>query len=413
MRALVAAIFLIVAVPCSAANLAFNLSGTTGPDFGNNLNDTDVEVARFVVQPTVGNVDIDSITIHISNFALADEAFTRLRLFFDADGNGTFDPSEELDETSTIVPNGTTDDVTFTETFTAPVGVIRTLQLRVNIGVNASIYGEAYNFSIDPQTDIVLTNPGSDTITTVTVATSNDISIRHSENQLVVGTGNPSAPRTAGFNSTNVGALHFIVSSLTPTGVGQLQGIDLASISLSITCATPAQTAAVTRLTLWQDDGDALFEPGFGEVLILSHIPTDVGKWVVSGSVITVTFDGSPIQNLTDIPSGSVRTFWVGIDFGSAPAATVEVSISRTDIIGALGAGADFFVNVPNFLSGDVINVTTPPKAPKSPEAQGEGGCSTNDHSGYLMLVLGLLALTLIGRNLSRTPKPYLYLMEG
>ncbi|MCB9894615.1 MAG: hypothetical protein H6839_09210 [Planctomycetes bacterium] len=402
MRAVIAAILLLLAVPASAANLAFNLSGTTGPDFGNQLNDTDVEVARFVLQPTGGSVDIDSITVHISNFGLADEAFTRVRAFFDADGNGTFDALEELDETSTIVPNGTTDDITFTETFTAPGGVIRTLQLRVDIGTNPVVYGESYNFSIDPQADIVLTNPGTDTITSSAVATSNDISIRHSENQLAPGTGNPSAPRNAYYGKTNAPALQFAVSSLTPTGPGQLQGIDLASITISVTCANSAQTAAVTRLTLWQDDGDSAFEPGSGEVLILSHIPTDVGKWVIAGSVISVTFDGSPIQTLTDIPSGSARTFWVGIDFGSGTNATVEVSIVRTDVLGALGAAADFFVTSPNLISGDVINLSKSPPKPKSKEAEGEGGCSTTDDSGLLFLSAVLAGFVVIAQNLWR-----------
>ena len=54
MRAVIAALFVLLALPVSAASLAFNLSGTTGPDFGNQLNDTDVEVARYVLQPTGG-----------------------------------------------------------------------------------------------------------------------------------------------------------------------------------------------------------------------------------------------------------------------------------------------------------------------------------------------------------------------
>jgi hypothetical protein len=402
MRAVIAALFVFLALPVSAASLAFNLSGTTGPDFSNQLSDTDVEVARFVLQPTGGSVDIDSITVHISNFALADEAFTRVRAFFDADGNGTFDPSEELDDTSTIVPNGTTDDITFTETFTAPGGVIRTLQLRVDVGANASVYGEAYNFSIDPQADIALNNPGPDTISSTTVAVSNDITIRHSENQLAPGTGNPTAPRNAYYNNANAAALQFVVSSLTPTGFGQLSGIDLASITISVTCASSAQTAAVTRLALWLDDGDSAFEPGGGEVLILSHIPTDVGKWVVAGSVISVTFDGSPIQTLTDIPSGGARTFWIGIDFGSGTDATIEVSVVRTDVLGSLGAAADFFVTSPNVVSGDVINLSAKPPKPPSSEPPGEGGCSTNENPGWMLLIAALLALTTIGRNLPR-----------
>lgn len=403
MRAVLAAFLAILALPLSAATLAFNLSGTTGPDFGNQLNDTDVEVARYVVQPSGGNVSIDSITIHISNFALADNAFTRLRLFFDADGNGTFDPTEELDETSTIVPSGATDDVTFTETFSAPGGLIRTLQLRVNIGVDTSVYGEAFNFSIDPQADIVLSN-GGDSVSSTTVATSNDITIRHSENQLVTGTGNPTAPRSAALGASNFPALHFIVASLTPTGPGQLQGIDLNSITISVTCANAAQTAAITRLALWQDDGDAVFEPSAGEVLILQRTPADAGKWVIAGSVISVTFDGTPVQNLSDIPSGGARTFWVGIDFGGGPDTTCEVSVTRTQVLGALGAAADFFVTTPNFISGDIINVATPPPPPKSSKPEGEGGCSTAEQPGMLLLIALALALALIARNFTRKP---------
>lgn len=391
MRAFLAALFAIFALPCTAAIMSVNLSGTTGPDFGNQLNDTDVEVARYVLQPTGGAVSIDSITIHVSNFVLADEAFTGVRLFFDADGNGTFDPSEEIGTSQ--VPSGAASDLVFTETFSAPSGLIRTLQLRVNIGTNATVYGEAYNFTIDPQTDVVLTNPGTDSISSTGLAVSNDITIRHSENQVVPGTGNPTGPRETSFNKNNVAALHFIVSSLNPTGPGQLQGIDLNSITISVTCATSAQTAVVTRLRLWQDDGDGNFEPGSGEVLIQERTSADVGKWVVAGSVISVTYDGLPVQNLSDIPSGATKALWVSIDFGSGVDTTCEVSVTRTNILGALGAAADFFVPNPNFISGNVLTVTTPPPAPTSSKPQGEGGCSTDSASDLALATL-LLALT-------------------
>jgi hypothetical protein len=391
MRAVFAALFAIFALPCAAASLAMNLSGTTGPDFGNQLNDTDVEVARFVLQPSGGAVSIDEITVHVSNFATADEAFTGVRMFFDADGNGTFDPSEEV--STSQGPTGAGSDLTFTETFSAPSGLIRTLQLRVNIGNITSTYGQSYNFSIDPQADITLTSPGTDTISSTTVAVSNDITIRHSENQLVPGTGNPTGPRETSFNDGNFAALHFIVSSLTPTGPGQLQGIDLNSITISVTCATAAQTAVITRLRLWQDDGDSNFEPGNGEVLIQERTVLDVGKWIVAGSVINVTYDGLPVQNLSDVPSGSTKALWVGIDFGTGPETTCEVSVTRTNVLGALGAAADFFVTNPNFISGNVITVTTPADPPRDAEPQGEGGCSTNGESS-LWLILVALALT-------------------
>jgi hypothetical protein len=404
MRAILAALVTILALPCAAATLAVNLSGTTGPDFGNQLNDTDVEVARYVLQPTGGAVSIDAITVHVSNFVLADEAFTGVRLFFDADGNGTFDPSEEV--ATSQVPSGAASDLTFTETFSAPSGLIRTLQLRVNIGNNTTAYGESYNFSIDPQADITLTNPGTDTISSATVAVSNDITIRHSENQLVPGTGNPTGPRETGFGKQNLGALHFIVSSLTPPGPGQLQGIDLNSITVSVTCATSAQTAVVTRLRLWQDDGDANFEPGNGEVLIQERTSADVGKWVVAGSVISVTYDGLPVQNLSDVPSGATKSLWVSIDFGDGVDTTCEVSVTRTNILGALGAAADFFVTNPNFISGNVITVTTPPDPPKSAEPPGEGGCSTDDMPGSWVLVLVALALAKIVAGLLCKARP-------
>ncbi|MCA8912801.1 MAG: hypothetical protein KDB82_13945 [Planctomycetes bacterium] len=391
MRAFLAAIVLLFALPLAANDLAFNLSGVTGPDFGNQLNDTDVEVARFVVQASGGAVQVEAITVHVSNFALADEAFTAVRLFYDANNNSSFEVGEQVGTDQ--VPNGTTDDLTFTGTVTAPNGGIRSLQLRVDIGTNATVYGEAFDFSVDPQVDIALNDTVNDQITTMAVATSNTLTIRHSENQLVPGTGNPAAPRTAGHGSSNFPALQFIVSSLTPTAPGQLQGIDLNSITISITCASAAETGVVTGLTLWQDDGDSSFEPGSGEVLIQSRSPADVTKWIISTNVVNVTFDGTVIQNLTDIPSGSASVFWVGISFGGSPDATCEVLVNRTGIVGALGTDADWVVTSPSFISGDVISVATPPPPAPSASPPGEGGCSSTETSGWYLLVVVATAL--------------------
>lgn len=401
MRAFLVVLVALAGLPLAANDLAFNLSGTTGPDFGNQLNDTEVEVARFVVQGSGGAVQVDAVTVHVSNFALADEAFTGVRLFYDANNNGSFEVSEQVG--SDQVPSGVADDLTFTGSFTVPNGGIRTLQLRVDIGMNATAYGQAYDFSVDPQTDVVLNDTINDQVTTMTVATSNSITIRHSENQLVPGTGNPSSPRTASHNSSNFPGLHFVISSLNPTAPGQLQGIDLSSITISITCAAAGETATITGLTLWQDDGDSAFEPSSGEVLIQSRTPADVSKWIISTNVINVTFDGTVIQNLADIPSGLTRTFWVGINFGGDPDATCEVLVSRTGILGALGADADFFVGTPNSVSGNVISVVTPPPAPKGAEPPGEGGCSSTDGTGRFWWLLAAAAVFVtIGRNCLR-----------
>ena len=395
MRVVLAAL-LLVAAPVFAADLTINVSGNTPPDFANQLNDNDVEVARFVFQASGGDVDVSDVTLHVSNHLLADEAFTAVRVLFDSEPNGTFNPLTEQVGTDQVA-NGTTDDLTFSGSFTVLDGNIHTLLVLVDVSTNTSVYGEAYDWTIDPQADVTLTNPGTDNITNSNVGTSNAITLRHSENQLVPGTGNPSAPRQTAFNTVNYPALHAIISSLTPTGPGQLSGIDLAAMTFSITCATGPQTAVPTRLRLWTDDGDSSFEPGAGEVLIQERTPADTTKWIVAGTVISVTFDGTPIQSLQDIASGTTRTFWVSVDFGSGPETTCEVSLTRTNVLGALGADADFFVTAPNALSGDVITVTDPPPKPKSKSPQGEGGCSTGEQIPSSSLVLLLVVLMAIG----------------
>src|SRR5690606_13533624 len=95
MRALLAAILAFLAVPALAADLAVNLSGQSGGAFSTRLQSNDVQVARFVLQASGGDVTVDAITLHLSNFAMADDALTGVRLFYDADGNNVFDPSEE------------------------------------------------------------------------------------------------------------------------------------------------------------------------------------------------------------------------------------------------------------------------------------------------------------------------------
>jgi hypothetical protein len=219
-------------------------------------------------------------------------------------------------------------------------------------------------------------------------------------NRLQPGTGNPSSPRDTFFGRSNVAALHFLVDSLTATPPGQLSGIDLAAITVSVTLATNQQTAAVTRLTLWQDDGDANFEPNSGEVLILARTPADAGKWGIAGSVISVVFDGTSVQNLQDIPAGQARAFWVGIDFSAdGPEAVCEVSVNSGGVLGALGTAADHFIANPALISGNVLALKAKPPKPKSVEAKGEGGCAASAVPFNLAL-LAALALLLSVRSL-------------
>lgn len=381
----------LMALPLAAADLSVNVSGQSGPAFATQLQTADVQVARFVVQATGGDVTLDELDIHFTNAAAA-TAFTGIRLFYDADGNGIFDTSEELDAAQT--PNGADDFVTFVESFTVFTGQIRELQLRATVGNDSASYGNSFQFRIDSAASLLLAAPG-DTVSGNLPAQAGAITIRHSENRLHPGTGNPTQPRDAFFGNTNKAALHFVIESLTSVPPGQLAGIDLAALQVSVTLGTPEQTDAVTRLTLWQDDGDALFEPNSGEVLIQERRPTDAGKWGIGGSVITVVFDGTAVQQLQAIASGQARAFWVGIDFGNGQEAVCEVSVNAAGILGAEGMAADFFIANPPLISGNVINLKRRPPPPESSDPDGEGGCAVAAMNDTWIALIG--ALTALG----------------
>lgn len=378
---------LVLASQLAAADLSVNVSGQSGSAFATQLQTADVQVARFVVQASGGDVTVDAVDIHFTNAAGANTAFTGIRLFYDADGNGIFDTSEEVDVAQT--PNGVDDFVTFVDSFTVFSGQIRELQLRATVSNNTAAYGQAFQFRVDGAASLLLAN-GGDTVSGNLPAQANAITIRHSENRLHPGTGNPSQPRDAFFNNTNKAAMHFVIESLNPTPPGQLAGVDLTALQVSVTLGTAEQTDAVTRLTLWQDDGDALFEPNSGEVLIQERMPSDAGKWGISGSVIIAVFDGTAVQQLQAIPAGQARAFWVGIDFGSGLEAVCEVSINAAGVLGAEGIAADFFIANPPLISGNVINLKRRPPPPESTEAQGEGGCAAAA-SGQTWFWLALL----------------------
>jgi len=394
---------LVCASGLSAANLAVNLSGTTNQAFANKLTDTDVQVVRFVLQASGGDVVVDGIAITVSNPTNAVNALTGMRLFYDADGNGTFDPSEELSTVQTVTGATTV----FTETFTALNGLIRELQVRVNIGANVTVYGEAFQFSIAVDTDIELPVASPDTISGTFPVTGNALTMRNSTNQLVPGVGNPASPRSVGLGSQTVAALQFAIDSLTPTSPGELVGIDLQAISVSVTTQTAIQTAAVSGLTLWQDDGDGLFEPNTGEVLILALSPADLGKWTPTGNVITVRFDGTAINVLPQINTGQARTFWVGVSFAGGTPCVCEVSLNRTNVQGSLGTTADFFVVSPASITGNVITVANQPEGPPPEEAPGEGGCTsgTKQLSWFSALVLAAAGFaSVLGRRKRKIP---------
>lgn len=393
MRLMAAALLVVLAPVCLAGSVSVQTSGLTPPAFSNKPNDTAVPVARFVLQASGNDVIVDAVRLDFSGAASADEAFGQLYLFFDADHNQTFDAAEELDETSTIAPNGTDGFVTFTETFTVlNDGFSRELLLLADIKTTA-VHGDSFQFRIDAATSLVLPPASTDTITGTFPRTANAITIRNSETQLVPGSGNPATVRNVARGAQNVAALHAVLNCLAPASPGELVSLDLNTLSLAVNLANSSQVSGVQTLSLWQDDGDANFEPGAGEVLILSRTSADTGKWNLAGSVLTVVFDGTAIQSLAAIPAGQVRTFWVSISFASTPDVTCEVTLSRAGVLGSAGAVADYLVASPASLSGNVIQTTAPPPEPEPTEPPGEGGCAVGVPHSLPWVVLSVLAV--------------------
>lgn len=385
---------LLAASTLSAATLNVTLSGASPANFENRLSDTSVEVTRFVLTSTGAAVDCSAVTITFTNPTSADEAFTAVRVFYDANGNSSFEAGEEIGTSQ--APNGAAATLAFTGNFTVPTSS-RLMQVIVNTGANVASYGGAYRFSIAAAADITLVNPGTDSVTGAFPVQGNIITIRNSVTNLLAGTGNPASPRTVGRGSQNVAGAHFRLDCLAAAIPGELVGLDLAGITISLNLGSAADASVITSVSLFGDDFDAAFEPGGQDPLIQSRTSADIAKWSVVGSTLTVIFDGAPVTALTSINSGSVRAFWIGVSFNSTANAVVEVLVNRTGIVGAEGANGDFITTAITSISGNVITVSgsgggsTGGSQGNSPEE--EGGCSASPTVGAPWILLALAAL--------------------
>lgn len=345
---------LLAASTLGAATLNVTLSGASPANFENRLSDTSVEVARFVLTSTGASVDCSAVTITFTNPTMADEAFTAVRVFYDANGNLSFEAGEEIGASQ--VPNGAAATLVFTGPFTVPTSS-RLMQVIVNTGANNAAYGESFRFGIAAAGDIALVNPGTDSVAGTFPVQGNSITIRNSVTNLLAGTGNPAAPRTVPRGSQNVAGAHFRLDCLSATAPGELLALTLASITVNINLGSAADAAVINSVNLHGDDFDAVFEPTGADALIQSRTSADTAKWLLSGSTLTVVFDGAPLAAIS-IPSGTVRAFWIGLSFNTTANAVVEVLVSRTGTLGAAGAVGDFMTTGVVTVSGNVITVS-------------------------------------------------------
>ncbi len=396
---LLSALLAVSAAALPAATLGVTLSGATPANFENRLSDTGVEVVRFVLTSTGASVACTGVTITFTNPTNADEAFTALRVFFDANGNSSFEAGEEIGVSQ--APNGTAASLIFTGAFTVPTAS-RLMQVIVNTGSNPASYGQAFRFSLAAAADIALVSPGTDSVTGAFPVLGNTLTIRNSVTNLLAGTGNPTAPRTVTRGTQNAAGAHFRLDCLSGIVPGELVSLDLAVITVSVNLGTAADAAVISGLSLFTDDFDTAFEPGSQDLLVQTRTSADVTKWLVVGTTLTVTFDGTEIIAQSAINSGSVRAYWVGISFNSSANAQVEVIVNRTGILGSAGASGDFMNTAIASVSGNLITVSgTSGSSGSSTNGVGEeGGCTTGSDHGLPWLLLALLACFLVvGRN--------------
>ncbi|CAG0988565.1 hypothetical protein PLCT2_02335 [Planctomycetaceae bacterium] len=391
---------LLAASTLGAATMNVTLSGASPANFENRLSDTSVEVTRFVLTSTGAAVDCSAVTITFTNPTTADEAFTAVRVFYDANGNSSFEAGEEIGVGQ--APNGAAATLSFTGAFTVPTSS-RLMQVIVNTGANVASYGSDYRFSIAAAADITLVNPGTDSVTGAFPVQGNTLTIRNSVTNLLAGTGNPAGPRTVVRGSQDVAGAHFRLDCIAAAIPGELVGLDLSSITVSLNLGSAADASVITSVSLFGDDFDAAFEPSGQDPLIQSRTSADIAKWTVAGSTLTVIFDGAPLTALTSINSGTVRAFWIGVSFNSTANAVVEVLVNRTGIIGAEGANGDFMTTAITSVSGNVITVSG--SGGGGGDGQGnrpseEGGCTatpTGVAMPWILLVLLAAAIRIIG----------------
>ncbi len=381
-----------------AATLNVTLSGASPANFENRLSDTSVEVTRFVMTSTGASVDCSAVTLTFTNPTTADEAFTAVRVFYDANGNSSFEAGEEIGVGQ--APNGAAATLLFTGAFTVPT-TSRLMQVIVNTGANVASYGGAYRFSIAAAADISLVNPGTDSVTGSFPVQGNTLTIRNSVTNLLQGTGNPASPRTVARGSTNVAGAHIRLDCIAAVIPGELVGLDLSSLTVNLNLGSAADANVITSVGLFGDDFDAAFEPSGADPLIQSRTSADVAKWTVAGSTLTVIFDGALITALTSINSGTVRAFWIGVSFNSTADAIVEVIVNRTGILGSEGAGGDFLATAITSVSGNVITVSGSGGGGGgggiSNSAREEGGCVASPTGGLwpVAALIAILALSL------------------
>lgn len=397
---------LLAASTLGAATLNVTLSGASPANFENRLSDTSVEVTRFVLTSTGAAVDCSAVTITFTNPTTADEAFTAVRVFYDANGNSSFEAGEEIGTSQ--APNGAAATLAFTGAFSVPTSS-RLMQVVVNTGANVASYGDAFRFSIAAAADITLVNPGTDSVTGAFPVQGNTLTIRNSVTNLLAGTGNPASPRTVARGSSNVAGAHFRLDCLAAVIPGELVGLDLSSITVNLNLGAPADANVIASVSLFGDDFDAAFEPNTQDPLIQARTSADVAKWTVAGSTLTVIFDGAAITALTSINSGTVRAFWIGVSFNSTADAIVEVLVNRTGILGSEGAAGDFLTTAITSVSGNVITVSGSGGGGGggsgiSNSAREEGGCSAQNGAGLALAMFALLAGLAVRRRIIRKP---------
>lgn len=389
----VVVLFILLATPAAAATLTVTVSPEAPPAFANRLLDTNVPVADFTLAAAGGDVTLTAVTITVSNATNAGVAFTSMRVFFDINGDGVFDAGDEIDTFQNPAGSST---FTFTENFTVLSGLARRLQVQVDIGNIPAVYGETFIFSLASSGDLTRQNGGDSIAGTFPVA-GNAVLLRNSITEIGAGSGNPTSGRNVAVGTTNAPALHFKLDSKAGVGPGELVGLKLESLEVTVNLGAASHADVLDSVELYSDNGNTAFEPGSGDNLILRRTPAETTKWQVSGTVLTVTFDGAEIAALPTITTGTTRSFWIAYDLANSGSGQLECQVKGIGVIGTEGDDGDFIMAAPAAVSGGtifVVTVSTPSDLKKDEEYK-EGGCAVGAAIPPLVLLVLLPVLAL------------------
>jgi len=287
--------------------------------------DTNVAVQRLTFTEPGSPNAVNVSTVKVSNVG-SDAYVDKVALWEDVDDDGAFEPTG--DDITGLLGSGT---------FTSGAITFGTLGLTLFdipavAGVTAQNVFVVYDISssapdgaqfrsriVNPILDVTydvardtsavpVTSTNPQTVTTA-------IAIADAANNPVGGT-------------IGVGVTNFAVQAFTITDSGTGTDIDVVSIDRA-----PGATAVfgtdVTKVSLWKDDGDGLFDAASDTLLGSDTTPTNAATTIGAANVV-----------LTSLAASEIGTFWITVDTSATATAALTIGTLIGDAVGDISVTA-------------------------------------------------------------------------